>query len=213
MNSISHITNRDSTASDTLWTKACGKDRWMGTTETLEQNIRRVSDEELWEMRSENRHCLVEYVRERLPRELAASGVDTQMIDHAKNIFDPNALTLGFARRFATYKRPNLLLHDTARLLRILSDQKRPVQLIMAGKAHPADKAGQVLIQEWIQFIRNTKARDHVIFLSDYDMHMAAHLVRGVDAVSYTHLGHHNWVCRSYSWWMDIWDDEDIQFT
>jgi starch phosphorylase len=176
-----HMPSWDSTASDTLWTKACGKDRWMGTTETLEQNIRRVSDEELWEMRSENRHCLVEYVRERLPRELAASGVDTQMIDHAKNIFDPNALTLGFARRFATYKRPNLLLHDTARLLRILSDQKRPVQLIMAGKAHPADKAGQVLIQEWIQFIRNTKARDHVIFLSDYDMHMAAHLVRGVD--------------------------------
>ena len=176
-----HMPSWDSAASDDLWTKACGKDRWMGTTETLEQKIRGVSDEELWEMRSKNRHCLVEYARERLPRELAASGVDPQMIERAKNIFDPNALTLGFARRFATYKRPNLLLHDTARLLRILSDQKRPVQLIMAGKAHPADKAGQVLIQEWIHFIRTTGARDHVIFLSDYDMHMAAHLVRGVD--------------------------------
>ena len=80
----------------------------------------------------------------------------------AKHLFDPNALTLGFARRFATYKRPNLLLHDPERLLRLLTNPERPVQLIIAGKAHPADQAGQALIQEWIHFIRRPEARPHV---------------------------------------------------
>jgi starch phosphorylase len=90
-------------------------------------------------------------------------------------------LTLGFARRFATYKRPNLLLHDPERLLRLLSDPHRPVQLIMAGKAHPADGAGQALIQKWMHFIRRLDVRPHVIFLSDYDMRLTEQLVQGVD--------------------------------
>jgi starch phosphorylase len=90
-------------------------------------------------------------------------------------------LTLGFARRFAPYKRPNLLLHDPERLLRILTDPQRPVQLIIAGKAHPADLAGQGMIQEWTHFIRRPEARPHVIFLSDYDMLLTEHLVQGVD--------------------------------
>jgi glycogen phosphorylase len=90
-------------------------------------------------------------------------------------------LTLGFARRFAAYKRPNLLLHDPARLLRLLSNSQRPVQLILAGKAHPADLAGQALIQKWIQFIRQPEVRPHAIFLSDYDMQLTERLVQGVD--------------------------------
>jgi starch phosphorylase len=90
-------------------------------------------------------------------------------------------LTLGFARRFATYKRPNLLLHDPERLLRLLTNPQRPVQLILAGKAHPADRSGQALIQEWTHFIRRPEARPQVIFLSDYDMHLTEHLVQGVD--------------------------------
>ena len=90
-------------------------------------------------------------------------------------------MTLGFARRFATYKRPNLLLHDPERLLRLLNNPQRPVQLIIAGKAHPADQAGQALIQEWIRFIRRPEARAHVIFLGDYDMLLTEHLVQGVD--------------------------------
>ena len=112
---------------------------------------------------------------------MAASGASTEAVDQAKHLFDPNALTLGFARRFATYKRPNLLLHDPDRLLRLLSDPQRPVQLIMAGKAHPADQAGQALIQEWVHFIRRPEVRPHVIFLSDYDMLLAERLVQGVD--------------------------------
>jgi starch phosphorylase len=101
-------------------------------------------------------------------------------VDYVKHLFDPNALTLGFARRFATYKRPNLLLHDRQRLLRLLTNSERPVQLIIAGKAHPADDAGKALIQEWIQFIRQS-ARPHAIFLSDYDMLLTERLVEGVD--------------------------------
>ena len=115
------------------------------------------------------------------PRQLAASGAPPEAVDGAKHLFDPKALTLGFARRFATYKRPNLLLHDRARLLRLLANSERPVQLIIAGKAHPQDQAGQALIREWIQFIRQPETRSHIIFLCDYDMLLTEHLVQGVD--------------------------------
>ena len=171
----------DSAAADDLWTEACGKDRWLGTTETLEQDIRRVSDARLWQFRTAASKSLVDYARERLSRQLAASGASPEAVDEAKHLFDPNALTLGFARRFATYKRPNLLLHDPERLLRLLTNPQRPVQLIIAGKAHPADQAGQALIQQWTHFIRRPEARPHVIFLSDYDMLLTEHLVQGVD--------------------------------
>jgi starch phosphorylase len=97
------------------------------------------------------------------------------------HIFDFNTLTLGFARRFAPYKRPNLLLHDPERLFRILTDSKCPVQLIIAGKAHPADHEGQSLIREWTHFAKRAEARKHVIFLSDYDMLLTGQLVQGVD--------------------------------
>ena len=184
---IGHVTNGvhmptwDSAAADDLWTAACGKGRWLGTTENLEQDIRRVSDSALWKFRSAAGVSLVEYARRRLSRQLAASGASAEAVDRAKHLFDPNALTLGFARRFATYKRPNLLLHDAQRLLRLLSNSERPVQLIIAGKAHPEDEAGKALIQQWVQFIRRPETRPHVIFLSDYDMFLTEHLVQGVD--------------------------------
>ena len=113
--------------------------------------------------------------------DLAAAGALPAEVEAAKQLFDPNTLTLGFARRFATYKRPNLLLHDPKRLLRLLSNRERPVQLIIAGKAHPADQAGQALIQEWTHFIREAGARPHAIFLADYDMLLSERLVQGVD--------------------------------
>ena len=176
-----HTPTWDSAASDDLWTQACGKDRWLGTMDTLEKDIRGTSDAALWQLRTSARQSLIEYARERLSTQLAASGASSEAVNEAKHLFDPLALTLGFARRFATYKRPNLLLHDRERLLRLLSDPQRPVQLIMAGKAHPADQAGQALIQEWILFIRQQNVRAHVIFLSDYDTLLAEHLVQGVD--------------------------------
>jgi starch phosphorylase len=184
---VGHVTNGvhmptwDSTVAADLWTEACGKERWLGATETLEQDIRRVSDASLWQFRTAARTALVEYTRERLSKQLAASGASREAVDSAKHLFDPNTLTLGFARRFASYKRPNLLLHDPERLLRVLTNPQRPVQLIMAGKAHPADQAGQALIQQWTHFIRRPEVRPHAIFLSDYDMLLTEHLVQGVD--------------------------------
>jgi glycogen phosphorylase len=184
---VRHVTNGvhmptwDSAPADDLWTEACGKDRWLGTAKTMEQDIRRVSDARLWQFRAAARKSLVEYARERLSLQLASSGASPGEVDLAKRLFNPNALTLGFARRFATYKRPNLLLHNPARLLRLLADPGRPVQLIIAGKAHPEDRAGQALIHEWIHFIRRPETRPHIIFLSDYDMLLTEHLVQGVD--------------------------------
>jgi glycogen phosphorylase len=176
-----HIPSWDSAAADTLWTHTCGKERWLAPTEDLTPLVRCVPIARLWDMRTTARKALVDYVRERLSRQLAVSGAAPEAVDEARQLFDPNALTLGFARRFATYKRPNLLLHDPPRLLRLLTHPQRPVQLILAGKAHPADLAGQALIQEWIRFIRRPEARQNVIFLSDYDMLQTEQLVQGVD--------------------------------
>jgi starch phosphorylase len=184
---IGHVTNGvhmptwDSADADDLWTQSCGKQPWLGTSESLEQNIRRLSDSMLWGLRTSASEALVEYARERLSRDLAAGGAQPEEVETARHLLDPKTLTLGFARRFATYKRPNLLLHDPDRLLRILTNSERPVQLIIAGKAHPADQAGQALIWEWTHFIRQPEARPHAIFLSDYDMLLTEHLVQGVD--------------------------------
>ncbi len=184
---VGHVTNGvhmpswDSAAADELWTEACGKDRWLGGTETLGKDIRRVSDAKLWQFRTAASKSLIDYARQRLARHYAAAGASPEAVEEARHLFDPNALTLGFARRFATYKRPDLLLHDPGRLLRLLTNPQRPVQLFIAGKAHPADAAGQALIQKWIRFIRQPAVRPHAIFLSDYDMHLTEHLVQGVD--------------------------------
>ncbi len=176
-----HVPTWDSAPADQLWTQACGKDRWLGMTETLEQDLRCVSAARLWQFRTQATQALVEYARERLSRQLTAAGASPEAVEAARHLFNPDSLTLGFARRFATYKRPNLLLHDPERLLRLLSDPRRPVQLIMAGKAHPADAAGQALIQQWTQFVRRPEVRPHAIFLSDYDMRVTEQLVQGVD--------------------------------
>ena len=184
---ITHVTNGvhmptwDSAQADDLWTEACGKSRWLGTTKDLEQKIRRTSDDTLWRSRNAATKSFVDYVRDRLLLDMEVRRAPSEEVEAAKHLFDPDALTLGFARRFATYKRPNLLLHDPARLRRLLTNAQRPVQLILAGKAHPADQAGQAMIQEWMRFIRQPAARPHVIFLSDYDMLLTERLVQGVD--------------------------------
>ncbi len=184
---VKHVTNGvhapswDSAEADEFWTTCCGKGRWLGPTESLEQVIRSTSDATLWQLRAAGRKSLIEYVRKRLSVQLTASGTSPQELAVVQQIFDADTLTLGFARRFATYKRPNLLLHDPDRLLRILANPGRPVQLVIAGKAHPADQPGQLMIQEWARFIRRPQARKYVALLSDYDMLMAEQLVQGVD--------------------------------
>jgi len=148
-----HVPSWDSQEADELWTQVCGPDRWRGTMETVEKDFRQVTDEELWEFRVTARHQLICYTRERLTRQLATTGASPALVEQARYIFDPNSLTLGFARRFAPYKRPNLLLRDPERLVRLLTNPHYPVQLILAGKAHPQDGAGQAMIQAWTQFL------------------------------------------------------------
>jgi starch phosphorylase len=176
-----HVPSWVSTCADALWNKACGEDCWLGTTEALGQSIRKCTDGEIWQMRNTARQALIKYARERLARELQVTGVSNETISLVERSFSPDVLTLAFSRRFATYKRPNLLLRDPERLLRLLTNPQRPVQLILAGKAHPADEPGKAMIQEWIRFINRPEARPHVMFLSDYDMSLAEHLVQGAD--------------------------------
>lgn len=176
-----HMPSWDFKESDDLWTEYCGKDRWLKSTEFMEKAIHEIPDEKIWNMRNAGKKSFIEYTRKRLSLQLAASGESEERVNLAKTIFDPNILTIGFARRFATYKRPNMLLNNPERLLKILMNSKQPVQLVIAGKAHPADLPGQALIKQWNQFIKNEKAFSRVIFLSDYDMQLTEQLVKGVD--------------------------------
>jgi starch phosphorylase len=183
---VGHVTNGvhmptwESDDSDRVWTEACERNRWQGTLETMEDDLRDVPDSKLWELRCAARKSLIEYVRERTRRHMAALGASSWDLEAVKGLFSADSLTIGFARRFATYKRPTLLLHDPERLLRILASADRPVQLIVAGKAHPADAPGQAMIEEWTDFIAR-RAGGHAVFLEDHDMLMTQRLVQGVD--------------------------------
>lgn len=184
---VGHVTNGvhmpswETAASDQLWTEASGEGRWKGSTEILGQAILGLSDARIWAMRTAARSSLIDYIRERLAGQLVAEGAPREKIDEARKSFDPNVLTIGFARRFVAYKRPDLLLHDPERLVRLLTNPTRPLQLVIAGKAPPTDTSASGLIRHWIQFIRQTGTSQHVIFLSDYDMLLAGHMVGGMD--------------------------------
>ena len=176
-----HMPTWDSKEADEIWTEACGKDRWLGTNKTLAQDIRLVSDERLWEMRTNANKALIRFAGELFAKQLLACNYPPDSVERAKHLFNPDILTIGFARRFASYKRPNLLLHDPPRLLRLLTNPKFRVQLILSGKAHPADEQGRNLIKAWMQFIRQNNFHPPVIFLGDYDMHIAENLVQAID--------------------------------
>ncbi len=176
-----HVPTWDSAQADQVWTKLCGKGRWRGDLATTTASFRAVDDAQLWHMRESGRQSLAKYARQRAARQQAGYGAWPQDEHEASAVLDGNTLTLGFARRFAIYKRPTLLLHDRDRLARILTNPQRPVQLVLAGKAHPKDTAGQALIREWTSFARQASLRSHVVFLSDYDMLLAERLVEGVD--------------------------------
>ncbi len=176
-----HVPSWDSAAADALWTRACGKARWRGTMESLERDLRRTGGEELWAFRCEGRRRLVEYLRQRLERQHRERGASRARIRESRALLDPDALTLGFARRFAEYKRPNLLLHDPRRLARLLTDRDRPVQLVIAGKAHPRDQAGKHLLRQWHEFMESDAMYERVVFVEDYDLGVAAMLTQGVD--------------------------------
>jgi starch phosphorylase len=172
-----HVSTWDSAEADALWTSACGTKRWRGD-RPAEDDIRRLTDAQIWQIRIAERKTLIARMRKRYACQLASEGGNPS---DTGGIFDENVLILGFARRFATYKRPNLLLHDTERLVRLLSNPRFPVQLVLAGKAHPQDIPGQELIKQWKNFIKRPEVQGRVVFLNDYDMMLAQELVQGID--------------------------------
>ena len=184
---VAHITNGvhvpswDSPGIDALWEEVCGKERWRGALDALTEPVRCIAPRRLWETKGQDRQRLVHVVRARLARQLGFRGAETEALARAAHVFDANTLTLGFARRFVGYKRPALLLHDPDRLERLLTRAAAPVQIVVAGKAHPEDSAAASLITAWIDFAKRPAVRDRVVFLEDYDITLAEELVRGVD--------------------------------
>jgi starch phosphorylase len=163
-------------------------DRYLGSswreeadTQRVWHQASRIPDSELWRTHERLRSRLVEFVRVRLYAQLLAQGARSRELQQVENILDPEALTIGFARRFATYKRARLLTQDLDRLQRIVGDADRPVQFIFSGKAHPHDQGGKQLIKEIISLFRTEALRLHMVFLEDYDMEIAAHLISGCD--------------------------------
>ena len=184
---IGHVTNGvhvptwDSASFDALWETRCGKARWRHAAESLREAISAATDEELWQARESSREALVQFVRRRVARQLAARGAAAAAVAASGKMFEATTLTLGLARRFTPYKRLTLLLTDPARLTRLLTDPRRPVQLVVAGKAHPGDTAGKAMLQQWVRFAHAAEVRAHVAFLEDYDITVAGELVHGVD--------------------------------
>jgi starch phosphorylase len=143
--------------------------------------IDRIPDHELWRVHQIRRERLVHYARQALESQLRRRGGSDTEIAAARSVLNPDALTIGFARRFATYKRATLLLRDVPRLKRILTNPARPVQILIAGKAHPHDSAGKDLIRQIIHFARDPDVRAGIVFVEDYDIRVARHLVQGAD--------------------------------
>jgi glycogen phosphorylase len=185
---ITSITNGVHTATwlagamDDLYLRYLGQD-WYARLDdpAIWEHIREIPDDELWAAHGELKDNLLSYARARLARQRERLGEGPQAIRETHTLLNPQALTIGFARRFATYKRATLLFRDPQRLATLLNNPDRPVQLVFAGKAHPNDKPGQELIRQVYEFSRRPEFSGKVVFLEDYDMDMARHLVSGCD--------------------------------
>ena len=158
-------------------------DRWQEKQDQKElwERIHNLPDPELWRVHSLRRRRLIYFIRERLERQLTEKGASQMLINQSREALNPETLTIGFARRFAAYKRGNLIFRDMNRLMKLLDDPLRPVQLIFAGKAHPQDNAGKEIIKHIIHSIYDNNLIKQIVFLEDYDMNAARYMVQGVD--------------------------------
>jgi starch phosphorylase len=145
------------------------------------RGVANIPDEELWEVHSLQKESLVHFARSRVITQLARHGASPDELRDVENLLNPEWLTIGFARRFATYKRADLLFRDFDRLRAILKNPERPIQILFAGKAHPADKPGQELIRRIFEISRYSDLRGHIVFLENYNMRVARMMVQGVD--------------------------------
>jgi starch phosphorylase len=185
---ITYITNGVHTATwmarrmRVLLDKYLGAD-WLEHIDEPElwEKLDQVPPEELWEVRQHLKRKMVFYLRDRVRERWMQGGFHPVQVVASGVLLDPYALTIGFARRFATYKRANLLLYDVERLLKIINRPNRPVQIIFAGKAHPADEPGKQLIQQIYRIVKKAESGGRLVFLEDYDMNVARYLVQGVD--------------------------------
>ncbi|MEO8666779.1 MAG: alpha-glucan family phosphorylase, partial [Ignavibacteria bacterium] len=149
--------------------------------ENIWDKTNEISDEEIWALRLLNKYKLISFCRERIKEKWIFLGADKQHLKEAENILSPEALTIGFARRFATYKRGNLIFRDLERLKEIVTNSSKPVQFIFSGKAHPKDEGGKNLISEIISYTRDPDLKNKIVFLDNYDINVARHLVEGCD--------------------------------
>ena len=157
--------------------------RWVDKPgdQSVWEDVDRIPDGELWRTHERRRERLVAVARTRMQKQLAQRGASSHIVALAGEVLDPEALTIGFARRFAPYKRATLLFRDLERLGRLLNDPARSVQIIFAGKAHPRDNKGKEMIRQIVQIGRREDFRESIVFLEDYDMGLAHYLVSGVD--------------------------------
>ncbi len=185
---ITHVTNGIHISSflapeiESLFERYLGP-QWHHTSRRPENVIRidEIYDEELWQAHEMIRARLISKVRDWMVRQYGRRNAPTSIVREAESALNPNILTIGFARRFATYKRAGLILRDPERLLALLSNEERPVQIIFSGKAHPADNEGKELIKSIIQFARQHNVRNKIVFVENYSMNIARRLVQGVD--------------------------------
>ena len=144
-------------------------------------NIYNIPDEKIWEVKNIRKQKLIKLVRERLLRQYRRLGADSTVLKEIENVLNPNYLTIGFARRFATYKRANLFIKNLERLARIVNNDEKPVQFIIAGKAHQADIAGKEIIKQVASFSLDKRFKSRIVFVEDYNMNVARYMVQGVD--------------------------------
>ena len=167
---------------DALFQRYLGAD-WKNHVDepALWQGVGEIPDEELWQVHQERKNALIEYTRRHLSEHHLRMGEGALQMAEFARMLDPNALTIGFARRFATYKRATLIFRDVERLKHVVNNPERPVQIIFAGKAHPADGPGKALIEQVYRFSRSDAFRGKIVFLENYDINMARYLVSGTD--------------------------------
>jgi starch phosphorylase len=217
-----HTPSWDSPESDAIWTRACGQDRWR---HPLQQTcpMADITDEALWEMRRLQRTRLISYLRRRLSSQHCEQNPGYDHGAACGLLLDHETLTLGFARRFTEYKRPDLLLKDQDRLLKLLASRDRPLQIVLAGKAHPYDLPGKEIIRQWKAFSRRPDVEGKVVFIEDYDLGVANQLIQGVDV--WLNCPRHPWEACGTSgmkvlvngglnlsqydgWWAEAWNQD-----